>query len=340
MEDNLVGGHETLDRCPLCGSTNLPLRYIACDPASDRAGQFPVVFCSDCGLLFLRERPDREAIKHHYQPDYYSYQQKSEVRSSVWCFLKGRVKRWVRRQLPRSSLAQRLACFLLPIDWFVASRYKPKDRAGNIFDLGCGVGDALEFYREFGWRTYGAEINEPACRAAQARGHVVVCGELSVSRSVVDNVDLFRMSHVIEHLHDPLEALHIAYQLLSADGKLLVITPNHGGWLARLFGRWHWQIDVPRHLFFFTRTTLSQMLRLCGFRVLFCKTVSQIAGPSYSLACYFAQGAGHKWRWLSLVLGLILGLAARVTDILGWGDNLIVVACKAVEDGDGSAHST
>jgi SAM-dependent methyltransferase len=321
----------------------LTLRYTARDLASGGAGQFPVVFCHGCGLLFLRERPDRESIKHYYRPDYYSYQQKSEDRLGLWCFLKGRVKGWVRRQLLKSSLAQLLAYFLLPIDWFVASRYKPKGRAGNILDIGCGVGDALEFYREFGWQTYGVEVNEPACRIAQTRGHAVMCGELSVSRLVADKVDLFRMSHVIEHIHDPLEALSIAYQLLGADGRLLIITPNHGGWLARLFGRWYWQIDVPRHLFFFTRTTLSQMLQSCGFRVLFCRTVSQIIGPSYSLAYYLAQGAGHeerkRWRWFSVVLGLILGLVARVMDILGWGDNLIVVACKAVENGNELAHS-
>jgi hypothetical protein len=55
--------------------------------------------------------------------------------------------------------------------------------------------------------------------------------------------------------------------LLAADGRIHVATPNLAGVSARLFGTYWWDLDCPRHLTMFTPDSLRQAARTAGLVV-------------------------------------------------------------------------
>jgi hypothetical protein len=75
------------------------------------------------------------------------------------------------------------------------------------------------------------------------------------------------MSHVIEHVLDPVATVRKVREMLAPRGVFYVETPNVGSPDARLWGR-HWGlIHYPRHLCLFDRGTLRRLLEDAGFEV-------------------------------------------------------------------------
>ena len=75
------------------------------------------------------------------------------------------------------------------------------------------------------------------------------------------------LSHVIEHVPDPVAMLRGCRRLLRRGGQLVVATPNSESLACARFGRdWlHW--DPPRHLVLFERASLAHVAREAGFRI-------------------------------------------------------------------------
>jgi SAM-dependent methyltransferase len=75
------------------------------------------------------------------------------------------------------------------------------------------------------------------------------------------------MSHVIEHLHDPVATLKACARLLAREGLMYIATPNLDARGHAIFGP-HWiGIDAPRHLVLFTWDSLEEAARAAGLTV-------------------------------------------------------------------------
>ena len=57
--------------------------------------------------------------------------------------------------------------------------------------------------------------------------------------------------HVLEHLENPGEALVAAGRLLKSNGWLVVAVPDYASLQAKLFGKYWFHLDLPRHLHHF-----------------------------------------------------------------------------------------
>jgi len=66
-------------------------------------------------------------------------------------------------------------------------------------------------------------------------------------------------------MRDPRVTLQESRNLLTPNGVLLVAVPDAGGLQARVFGSKWLHLDVPRHLYHFTRRSLENLLRVEGF---------------------------------------------------------------------------
>ena len=77
--------------------------------------------------------------------------------------------------------------------------------------------------------------------------------------------DSITLWHTFEHLTDPRATLGEIRGLLSPKGVLIIAVPNAGGLQARTFGAKWFHLDVPRHLYHFTRSSLANLLRSEGF---------------------------------------------------------------------------
>jgi SAM-dependent methyltransferase len=159
-----------------------------------------------------------------------------------------------------------LAAFLLPVQRATLDRqyrHLPnRPERGRVLDIGFGDAGFLENARAAGWAVVGTDLDPAVVRSARARGFDARLGTVDEAHGPFD---VITMSHVIEHLHDPVGVLHSCYELLSPGGMLWLETPNIDAVGRRKFRR-HWRgLEPPRHLVLFNRASLKQALRDAGF---------------------------------------------------------------------------
>ena len=166
-------------------------------------------------------------------------------------------------------------------------------KKGSVLDVGCGNGSFLEFAKQNGWETFGADIRlspETAnltCPLFEGRLPDIDFGEAKF--------DVIRFNHVIEHLQNPLIELARCRELLNPGGIVFVGVPNLAGVSPRIKNfqsrlglkkkRWR-HYAATHHLYFFTPATLKRMIDKAGFSVRFWETpvdkdYGKIAGSVY-----------------------------------------------------------
>lgn len=137
----------------------------------------------------------------------------------------------------------------------------------TVLDLGCGTGVFLGEASRLGWNVSGIEVSPYAASVAQQRGLNVSCGPVDEASIESGPFDVVTLWDVIEHLRDPLATLRAASAALREGGVVALSTGDIESFAARLSGsRWH-LFNLPEHLFFFSRDSLTRMLEDCGFVV-------------------------------------------------------------------------
>jgi SAM-dependent methyltransferase len=135
-------------------------------------------------------------------------------------------------------------------------------RPGRVLDVGCGRGYLLDAFRRRGWTVEGTEISAPSsAHAREALGITVHLSQLEELCLPTGSYDAVTLWHVLEHVPDPASVLAEVHRLLRPGGVLLVSVPNFGSPEAWTAGPGWFHLDVPRHLYHFTRGE-----RLGGFR--------------------------------------------------------------------------
>jgi len=139
---------------------------------------------------------------------------------------------------------------------------------GRVLDVGCGSGDLLSKLNALGWECVGQEPDEFGRRTASDQHNLRVYAEGAEYIAEREApFDVITMSHVIEHLSDPVAAVRRWSKLLRPDGRMLIVTPN----VDSLASRWYrdsWlHLEPPRHFFLFSERTLRQCVENAGLNV-------------------------------------------------------------------------
>jgi SAM-dependent methyltransferase len=181
----------------------------------------------------MEPMPTREELPALYPPEYENF---SGPRNPVARFL---LRRYQRRQAD------------------ICRRHLPT--GGRFLEIGCATGDVLaELAGEYPV-VHGIELSEEACAVARARGLDVFCGTLEEFETD-EQYDVVFMSHVIEHVLDPVATVARIEQLLAPGGVLYLETPNVGSLDARVWKQRWGLIHYPRHLYLFDRATITRLL--------------------------------------------------------------------------------
>ncbi len=139
---------------------------------------------------------------------------------------------------------------------------------GPVLDVGCGRGMMLSYMRELGYEAHGLELSETSARhAREVLKLEVVTGDFLTSPHEKNRYNAVIFCHTLEHFANPVAAVARAYELLKPGGVLWIAVPNYGSWQARLFGRYWFHVDAPRHYFHFTVKALDAILHRHRFRV-------------------------------------------------------------------------
>jgi len=132
----------------------------------------------------------------------------------------------------------------------------------SLLDVGCGEGTFLLAARKEGWTVAGTEMNPALSHALELEVFEDI--EAFNGKRQFDCVTLW---HSLEHMRDPMAVIRSVFPLLKRDGWLLAAVPDAEGWQARFSGQDWLHLDVPRHLYHFSRRSLRMLHEKCGFQV-------------------------------------------------------------------------
>jgi 2-polyprenyl-3-methyl-5-hydroxy-6-metoxy-1,4-benzoquinol methylase len=96
------------------------------------------------------------------------------------------------------------------------------------------------------------------------RGLQAECGTIW-SHTLDGGFDVIWMSHVVEHVHRPVDVLRRCRALLVPGGTLVAVTPNSESWGYQIFGGAWRGLEPPRHLHVFSRRALMRAAQSAGF---------------------------------------------------------------------------
>lgn len=269
-------GLESLKGCPVCGGVGRKLLH---DSLTDRVfscapGIWSLHSCQNCGSGYLNPRPTPETIGLAYQ-NYYTHCD-TPLYASVGLVekIKRRLAngyrnyRYGTKDVPASYLGV-FATYLMPTVRCILDagmRHLPnKVKDGRILDFGCGNGAFLSRAQSAGWFVVGTDFDVKAVAAAKARGLDVRLGGTETLDSSKEQFDIVFLSHVIEHVHNPVELMESCFALLKPGGYLWIETPNISAQGHKLFGE-NWRgLEPPRHLVIFNFESLQNALKEVGF---------------------------------------------------------------------------
>ncbi|WP_312283622.1 methyltransferase domain-containing protein [Candidatus Igneacidithiobacillus taiwanensis] len=136
---------------------------------------------------------------------------------------------------------------------------------GILVDIGCGNGDYLRTAMRLGWEAWGVDLDPKAVETARKTGATVLQGGFPDTGLPSAYFDVMTLSHVIEHVHDPLTALQEAFRVLKPGGQIWLATPNMESFGHARFGADWRGLEPPRHLSILTSYGLKKVLECVGF---------------------------------------------------------------------------
>lgn len=195
-------------------------------------------------------------------------------------------------------------------------------RPRRIFDIGCATGVFLDEARRRGWQIRGCDVSGYGVEQTRGRGIDAAQADATHAFDTCRDAafDAITLWDVIEHLPEPAAAIRAAAMHLRPGGVLALSTGDLGSLCARLSGRrWH-LLNLPEHLFFFTRTSLRRLLEAHDLRVVRCGYETNWVPLRYVIERLSkTPGANRPGRGRSMAggrCGRVL-LPATLFDVLG-----------------------
>jgi 2-polyprenyl-3-methyl-5-hydroxy-6-metoxy-1,4-benzoquinol methylase len=223
-------------RCVICGSYSSRKSFDAVEQG------FSVLRCPDCGLGRTWPSVPASEVGSWYPETYYG---KENVRFNPFFEKLTHLFQWRRAGVLHNRVPR-----------------------GPVLDVGCGRGFLLNFMRDLGYEPHGIELSETAAWHARNRLKIdVMAGDFLTMPHQQERFHCLVFWHTLEHFAQPVEAIARARELLKPGGLLAIAVPNSESLQARLFGRYWFHLDVPRHYWHFGTKSLEQLLTRNRFRV-------------------------------------------------------------------------
>lgn len=283
--------------CPLgCARADEPVLE-AGDRLHGVPGRFHVVRCAGCGLLRTNPRPAPEAMGAYYPADYGPHQMAHEGEEPS-----------VSPDTRRARLLRRLG---------LEVRATPPLLPGSLLEIGCASGGYLEQMRSAGWRVRGIEFSSGAAERARQRGFEVQVATIESAAAPPERVDVVAAWMVLEHLHEPVEALRRVRGWIAPGGYLIASVPDAGALERRWFGERWYALQLPTHLYHYSPATLGKVLAAAGWRIERVVWQPNCMNLLHSLELEAADRGSE--RFASAVSWLRTSpRAARARMVLGW----------------------
>lgn len=225
-----------LNRCRVCSSTNYTSLFI-----KDHYG---VTKCNQCNLVFLNFAPSDKFLVNYYSENFFK---DSGIKHGF------------------SNYEKEVSNLRKSFTEHIKTLQKYQDD-GSLLDIGCATGVFMELAARY-WQVYGIEISPYASRIAQEKRLKVFNGKLQDSPYTKMKFNVVTLWDTIEHLTNPLETVQLLGKMIKPKGIIALTTGDVNSLAAKISGR-HWHLyNIPQHLSYFDRKTITNLLSKGGFAV-------------------------------------------------------------------------
>jgi SAM-dependent methyltransferase len=241
--------------CPFCGSAEFSIY--------ERFGselQYTYVRCSNCTLVYQSPRPKYD--QHFIDSAYASYYQFSE-----------------NLDLNNQTSVQHSSVNMFQEE--VQNLLKYDKKRTNVLDIGSAMGTFLFAAKPYYKKAIGLDVSEQMARFAERSTGATIYIQQFNDFSYPEKFSLIHMSHVIEHVPNPVEWLNQAKSMLEEDGVLVINVPNKyslafrlqhlfykAGLKPQFSSSWTDPARVPDHLYEPNVKSMLMLLQANGFDLL------------------------------------------------------------------------
>ncbi|WP_229724513.1 class I SAM-dependent methyltransferase [Winogradskyella forsetii] len=214
--------------------------YLTLKDHSVSKEQFQLLHNKELDMLETYPQPEEEKLSDYYKSeDYISH---TDTKRNLLEFAYHKVR--------EISLTRKLKL----INSF-------ESESKTLLDMGCGTGDFLETALKANWKIIGIEPNESARRIANSKTNNAVFESEELSKLKPHSFDVITLWHVLEHLPNLEMHTEIFKKLLKPNGTLVIAVPNYKSYDAEYYKNFWAAYDVPRHLWHFSKTSISELFK-------------------------------------------------------------------------------
>lgn len=165
--------------------------------------------------------------------------------------------------------------------------------AGTLLDVGAGTGDFLAKAQQKGWRVSGIEPEERARKLAKTKEVSLHTSWDGIQETSWDVITLW---HVLEHLPDLETQIKQLATHIRPGGTLVVAVPNFKSYDAKYYKQYWAAYDTPRHIWHFSKISISKLFVAHGFQLVKIKPMFFDAFYVSLLSEKYKTGSS---RWIS-----------------------------------------
>ena len=223
-----------LEPCPTCQT--IDQETISASKSNQRLFQNrSIVRCKKCLVAFLSPMPSDESLTSHYSTGADWDHRSSDMIAEIPIY-----KRQAEARLN-----------------FI-TRYSTVVPTLRFLDVGAGFG-ALEKLMRENWPAADIHAIEPDQQARQRLTAAGFHSAASLAEIDVTSFDLIVISHVLEHVPQPIQFLKALRPRLSANGTVFIEVPNED---------FRFKTTTGSHIIFFNPATLTETVRQAGFEII------------------------------------------------------------------------
>ena len=231
------------DGCTLCKSNNFTLIS-----EGDRYGfDLKKQFCNKCGLI-----QTYPAVSRAFHKEFYSYHYRQ-------LYLKSKTVNYNEVIKEQDDKAKKY------LDYFKNNGLSKKITDLSVIEIGCSSGGTINSLKNAVKSVQGCDLDVEAIKFAKDNFNINV--EVSMyPSSIPDGPKLFILSHILEHVFNPLETLKKIRLLMNPNDYLFVAVPG-----INSVARGDYKNDLRRyfhiaHVTDFTSTSLANVANYAGFK--------------------------------------------------------------------------
>lgn len=260
--------------CSLCSKQQTKLLLTKQD--------FSIVKCSNCGFVYVNPRVQDEQLTSIYRHNYFankdygyaSYVQEKRLRVKNF-------ERWLKD----------------------ADKYITEANPVIALDVGCAAGYCVELMNTKGWKTNGLELDEEMYISLREKG-------FDISKSLLEDFktenrfSVITLFDVIEHIPNIDKAFSKLNSLLTKDGVVIMVTPNHNSLQRKLLGKRWFQYKPIEHIQYFNKSSLKIFAERNGLKIVYQTNCGQYADTQFLLN----RLNYYNFNFLSKIFNKIFGI--------------------------------